>query len=278
MFKATENSMSSGTALITGASSGIGAIYADRLARRGHDLILVARNRERLDALARCLSDDTGRAVTVIVADLNDKADLAQVEQVLRSDAGITILVNNAGIALTGDLADTDPDRLDCMIHLNVLAPTRLARAAIPGFVARGRGTLITISSALALGPEWSNGSYSGGKAYLLNLSVRLQQELAGTGVHVQVVLPGATRTALWERAGTDIASLPPSVVMDADDMVDAALAGLDSGELVTIPALPDKADWEAYEAARQNLRPNLSRSVRAARYGVRALNPKGGG
>ncbi len=278
MFKGTENSMSSGTALITGASSGIGAIYADRLARRGHDLILVARNRERLDALARCLSDDTGRAVTIIVADLNDKADLARIEQVLRSDASITVLVNNAGIAMTGDLANTDPNRLDSMIHVNVLAPSRLALAAIPGFVARGRGTLITISSALALGPEWSNGSYSGSKAYLLNLSLRLQQERAGKGVHVQVVLPGATRTALWEKAGTDIASLPPSVVMDVDEMVDAALAGLDSGELVTIPALPDKADWEAYEAARQSLRPNLSRSVRAARYGVRALNPKGGG
>ncbi len=197
MFKGTENSMSSGTALITGASSGIGAIYADRLARRGHDLILVARNRERLDALARCLSDDTGRAVTIIVADLNDKADLARVEQVLRSDASITVLVNNAGIAMTGDLANTDPNRLDSMIHVNVLAPSRLALAAIPGFVARGRGTLITISSALALGPEWSNGSYSGSKAYLLNLSLRLQQELAGKGVHVQVVLPGATRTAL---------------------------------------------------------------------------------
>jgi short-subunit dehydrogenase len=104
-----------------------------------------------------------------------------------------------------------------------------------------------------------------------------LQQELAGKGVHVQVVLPGATRTALWEKAGTDIASLPPSVVMDVDEMVDAALAGLDSGELVTIPSLPDMADWEAYEAARQNLRPKLSRSAPAARYGVIALNPKGG-
>jgi short-subunit dehydrogenase len=277
MFKGSENRMASGTALITGASSGIGAIYADRLARRGHDLILVARNRERLDALARRLSGDTGRAVTIIVADLNDKADLARVEQVLHSDASITVLVNNAGIALTGDLADTDPDRLDRMIQVNVLAPSRLARAAIPGFVARGRGTLITISSALALGPEWSNGSYSGSKAYLLNLSLRLQQELAGKGVHVQIVLPGATRTALWEKAGTDIGSLPPSVVMDVEDMVDAALAGLDSGERVTIPALPDMADWEAYEAARQNLRPNLSRSAPAARYGVRALNPKGG-
>jgi short-subunit dehydrogenase len=238
----------------------------------------LSRNRERLDALARRLSDETGRAVTVIVADLNDKADLARIEQVLRSDASITVLVNNAGIALTGDLANTDPERLDRMIQVNVLAPTRLALAAIPGFVARGRGTLVNISSALALGPEWANGSYSGSKAYLLNLSLRLQQELAGTGVHVQIVLPGATRTALWEKAGTDIASLPPSVVMDVDDMVDAALAGLDSRKLVTIPSLPDMADWEAYEAARQSLRPNLSRSAPAARYGVRALNPKGGG
>jgi len=113
MFNATETSMSSGTALITGASSGIGAIYADRLARRGHDLILVARNRERLDALARRLSEDTGRAIKVIVADLNNKADLAQVEQVLRSDATITVLVNNAGIGAVAPLVDSDIDEME---------------------------------------------------------------------------------------------------------------------------------------------------------------------
>jgi short-subunit dehydrogenase len=240
------------------------------LARRGHDLILVARNRDRLDALATRLTEDPGRSVEVIVADLNSKADLARVEQILRTDASITVLVNNAGAAMSGDLADADPDRLESMIQLNVLAPSRLALAAIPGFVARGRGTLINISSVLALAPERFNGAYSGTKAYLLNLSLRLQQEVASKSVRVQVVLPGATRTAIWEKAGTDIATLPPSIVMDVDEMVDAALVGLDRGENVTIPSLPDTADWEAYQAARQKLIPNLSSKVPAARYRAR--------
>jgi uncharacterized protein len=265
------NTSSKGIALITGASSGIGAVYADRLAHRGHDLILVARSRERLDALATRLTADTGRSVEVMVADLGARADLAWVERRLSTDTGITVLVNNAGMAMSGDLAEADPDRLESMILLNVLAPSRLALAAIPGFVARGGGTLVNISSVLALAPERFNGSYSGTKAYLLNLSLRLQQEVAAKGVRVQVVLPGATRTPIWERAGTDIASLPPSMLMDVDDMVDAALAGLDRGESVTIPSLPDMADWEAYQAARQRMVPNLSRSAPAARYGVNA-------
>jgi uncharacterized protein len=265
------NRSSKGTAIITGASLGIGAVYADRLANRGYDLILVARNEERLKALSERITQDTRRFVKIIVADLNDKADLARVEQVLRTDGSITVLVNNAGMAMSDDLPSADPDRLESMIQLNVLAPSRLALAAIPGFVARGRGTLINISSVLALAPEWFNGSYSGTKAYLLNMSLRLQQEIAGKGVRVQVVLPGATRTAIWEKAGTDIAALPPGIVMDVDDMVDAALAGLERGEGVTIPSLPDMADWEAYEAARKNMRPKLSLSSPAARYGVAA-------
>jgi short-subunit dehydrogenase len=271
------NTSPKGSALITGASSGIGAIYADRLARRGHDLILVARNRERLEALATRLTDNTGRSVEVIVADLNNRADFERVEQVLRTDAGITVLVNNAGISMSGDLAGADPDRLESMIRLNVPAPSLPALAVIPGFVVRGSGTLINISSVPALAPEMFNGSYSGTKAYLLNLSLRLQQEVARKGVRVQVVLPGATRTAIWEKAGTNIASLPPNMVMDVDEMVDAALAGLDRGELVTIPSLPDTADWEACEAARQNLMPKLSLSTPAPRYGVVALNSVGG-
>jgi uncharacterized protein len=258
-----------GIAVITGASSGIGAVYADRLARRGHDLILIARYRERLEALAVRLRRETGRSVEVVPADLSQKADLARVEQVLRTNPGITVLVNNAGVAMSGDLASADPDRLESMIQLNVLAPSRLALAAIPGFVAGGHGTLINISSVLALAPGRFNGSYSGTKAYLLNLSLRLQQEVASKGVRVQVVLPGATRTAIWEKAGTPIASLPPAIVMDVDDMVDAALAGLDRGEVVTIPSLPDLAQWEAYEAARQRMIPNLSLSSPAARYGI---------
>jgi uncharacterized protein len=264
---------SQGTALITGASSGIGAVYADRLARRGHDLILVARGRQKLDALALRLSEETGRSIEVLTADLQNKADLARVEQVLRTNGGITVLVNNAGIGMSGDLASADADRLESMIQLNVLAPSLLARAAIPGFVARGKGTLITISSVLALAPERFNGAYSGTKAYLLNLSLRLQEEVASKGVRVQVVLPGATRTEIWEKAGTDIATLPPSMVMDVDDMVDAALTGLDRGETVTIPSLPEIAQWEAYEAARQRMLPNLSLSSPAARYG--AVNVK---
>ena len=256
-----------GTALITGASSGIGATYAERLARRGHDLLLVARDRARLDALAARLRADTGVAVEVLPADLTQRADLARVEQRLREDARITMLVNNAGIAVAGSLVDADPDRLEAMIQLNVVAPTRLAAAVAPRFAAAGGGTLVNVASVLALAPEMFNGSYSGTKAYVLNLSQALQHELAPRGVRVQAVLPGATRTELWERAGVELAQLPPSMVMDVNEMVEAALAGLDHGETVTIPSLPDHGDWEAYSAARLALAPNLSRDHAAPRY-----------
>jgi uncharacterized protein len=247
---------------------------ADRLATRGHDLVLVARDENRLNAVASRISEDTSRSVEVIAADLTNDADLVRVEQVLRTDASIEILVNNAGIVLGGDVANADPGRLESMIRLNVLAPTRLAAAIVGQFAARGHGTLINIGSALALAPEWANGAYSGTKAYVLNLSVKLQQELAGTGVRVQVVLPGAIRTAMWEKGGIDITSaLRPEMLMDPGAMVDAALAGLDSGESVTIPSLPDSSDWAAYEAARRNMLPNLSRNTPAPRYGAVAAN-----
>ncbi len=242
-------------------------MYADRLAHRGHDLILVARDRDKLNMLARRLSHETGRYVEVIAADLNDTAGLARIEETLKIDASITLLVNNAGTAMNGDLAESDRATLESMIRLNVLAPTMLARAALPGFIGRGLGTIINISSVLALAPEMFNGAYSGTKAYLLNLSLRLHQEVAGKGVHIQVLLPGATRTAIWEKAGTDIADLPADFVMDVEKMVDAALIGLDQGEMVTIPALPDVADWDAYEGARQKMIPNLSLSSPAKRY-----------
>ena len=256
-----------GTALIPGASAGIGATYAERLARRGHDLLLVARDRVRLEALAARLRADTGVSVEVLPADLTQRADLARVEQRLREDARITMLVNNAGIAVAGSLVDADPDRLEAMIQLNVVAPTRLAAAVAPRFAAAGSGTLVNVASVLALAPEMFNGSYSGTKAYVLNLSQALQHELAPRGVRVQAVLPGATRTELWERAGIELANLPPSMVMDVNEMVDAALAGLDHGETVTIPSLPDQGDWEAYSAARLALAPNLSRDRAAPRY-----------
>jgi uncharacterized protein len=260
-----------GTALITGASSGIGAVYADRLARRGYDLILVARNRERLDVLAKRLNDETGRTVRVVAADLNDKADLGRIETLLRTDAGITLLVNNAGVAAVSPLLTSDVDAMDDMITLNVRALTRLTYAAAPGLVARGGGTIINIASIVAVGPEILNGVYGASKAYVLALSQSLHKELAAQGVRVQAVLPGATATDLWAKAGQPVEHLPSEIVMSTDDMVDAALAGLEQGELVTIPSLPDAADWQAYEAARQKLLPNLSRNTPAARYRARA-------
>ena len=256
-----------GTALITGASSGIGAIYADRLARRGHDLILVARNRERLEALARRIADETGRTIEVIAADLNKTSDLARVEDVLRSDASITMLVNNAGLGATAPLLASDVDKMTDMISLNVTALTRLTYAAVPGFVARGGGSLVNIASIVGIAPEVLNGVYGGTNAFVLAISQSLKHELADKNIRVQAVAPGATATDFWDIAGTPIQHLPGDIVMAADAMVDAALAGLDMGEFVTIPSLPDIADLQAYEAARQKLMPNLSRQVPAARY-----------
>lgn len=265
-----------GTAVITGASSGIGAVYADRLAKRGYDLVLVGRDEQRLRSVSRHSAEETGRSAAVVVADLTQKPDLLRVEEMLRTQTSITMLVNNAGIAIIGDLADADPDRLEQMVALNVLAPSRLALAVLLAFIARGGGTIINISSAVALAPEVVGGSYSGTKAYLLNLSLRLQKEASAKGVRVQVVLPGAVRTAIWQKAGTDINSLPSESVMDAEDLVDAALAGLDHGETVTIPSLPDAAEWDAYDAARQNLLPKLSRKTPAARYRALAITTVG--
>jgi short-subunit dehydrogenase len=260
-----------GAALVTGASSGIGAIYADRLARRGYDLILVARNRGRLDGLAKRLRDETGRAVEVVTADLNNKVDLGRIEKLLRTDGRITLLVNNAGVGATAPLLGSDVDKMDDMITLNVGALTRLTYAAAPGFVARGGGTIINIASIVGVAPEILNGVYGGTKAFVLALSQSLHKELADKNVRIQAVLPGATATDFWGTAGLPVEHLPGEIVMRADDMVDAALAGLDQGELITIPSLPETADWQAYEAARQKLMPNLSRSVPAARYRARA-------
>ena len=264
--------LSAGTALITGASTGIGAVYADRLARRGYDLILVARNKERLQTLASRLSADTGSAVEIIAADLNDKADLARVENVLRTDSSITLLLNNAGVGAASPLLDSDIEKMEAMISLNVSALTRLTYAAVPGFVARGAGTIINMASIVAIAPEILNGVYGGSKAFVLALSQSLHHELASKGLRVQAVLPGATATEFWDVAGMPVENLPKEIVMKATDLVDAALAGLDLGEVVTIPALPEAAEWDAYEAARRAMSPKLSQSLPAQRYTAKKL------
>ncbi len=263
---------SKGTALITGASSGMGAVYADRLARRGYDLIIVARNRGKLDQLATRLTNETKRSVEVLPADLNDKGDLARVTATLKNDASITLLVNNAGIGTFAPLLNSDVNKMEEMISLNVSALTRLTYAAVPGFVARGTGTIINISSIVAISPEMLNGVYGGSKAYVLAFSHSLQHELAPKGIRVQAVLPGVTATDFWDAGGLPVHNLPSEWVMTTENLVDAALSGLDQGELVTIPALPDKAEWDRFEAARRDMSTRLSRTNPAARYGVKAL------
>ncbi|GAU86250.1 SDR family oxidoreductase [Bosea sp. BIWAKO-01] len=257
-----------GTALITGASSGIGAIYADRLAARGYNLIIVARNKDRLDRLAADISERTGRSVEVVAADLSSKPDLARVETILATDASITVLVNNAGIGAPVPTWQADVDLMEQMIDINVTALMRLAYAAVPGFVARGAGTIVNIASTVALAPEFLlNGVYGGTKAFVVALSASLQNELADKGVRVQVVLPGATATDFWDISGVPLAGVPTEIVMPAEAMVDAALAGLDLGETVTIPALPDRAGWDAFEHARIAMVPNFSKAEPARRY-----------
>jgi uncharacterized protein len=258
-----------GTALITGASAGIGAVYADRLAKRGYDLVLVARNQQRLDSLASRLTKETGRSVKVLRADLGDKAQRAGVEAVLRNDPSITMLVNNAGTASIAPLLKADVEKMEEMIDLNVTTLTRLTYAAAPAFVARGAGTIINIASVVGISPETLNGVYGASKAFVLALSHSLQHELADKGVRIQAVLPGATATELWASAGLPYQNLPAETVMSAEDMVDAALVGLDRGELVTIPPLQDGDDWTRWETARRTLSLRLRNSLPAPRYRV---------
>ena len=270
MSNSSNTAANLGAAVVTGASSGIGAIYADRLARRGYDLILVARNRARLEQLATRISNETGRSVEIVAADLNDDADIRRVENVLRTDASITMLVNNAGVGAAAPLVDSDVDKMEAMIKLNVVALTRLTYAIAPGFVARGGGNIINIASIVAVAPEILNGVYGGTKAFVLAFTQSLHHELASKGVKVQAVLPGATRTEFWSVAGMPIETVEEmGIVMSAEQMVDASLVGFDQGELATIPSLPDYADWQAFESARTALGPNLSRTAPAARFNV---------
>ncbi|TDR05125.1 SDR family NAD(P)-dependent oxidoreductase [Paraburkholderia silvatlantica] len=256
-----------GTALVTGASSGIGAVYAAELARRGYDLVLVARNRERLAALAGRITSDTRRDVEVLAADLNDRSDLAAVEARLRDDASLTLLVNNAGIGTHTPLVESNVDYMTRMIELNVTALTRLTYAAVPGFVARGQGAIINIASIVSIAPEILNGVYGGTKAFVLAFSQSLHHELADKGIRVQAVLPGATATEFWETGGLPLEHLDSAIVMSAGDMVSAALTGFERGEIVTIPSLHDVEQWNTFETARRAMSTQLSSNTPAPRY-----------
>lgn len=253
------------TVLITGASGGIGAVYADRFAKRGHNLVLVARDGSKLAALAERLRAETGVVVDVLRADVTDPADLARVEARLRDDAKIGVLINNAGASLAGTFADQGPDAVAGLIDLNVTALTRLAAVAASRFAAAGEGAIVNIGSVVGLAPEFGLSVYGATKAFVLFLSQGLNVELGPRGVYVQAVLPAATRTDIWEKSGKDVSQI--AGLMEVEDLVDAALVGFDRRETITIPPLPDAGQWEALNAARLAMLPNFAQALPAERY-----------
>ncbi len=251
--------------LITGASTGLGAIYADRFAKRGHDLVLVARDRIRMEELAERLRRENGVSVDVMRADLTDERDLAEVELRLRQDDRIGILINNAGMSKAGGFIEQTSEDVAKIAGLNAIAVLRLAHAAAPRMAKAGNGAIVNISSVIGLGPEFGTSVYGATKAFVTFLSQSLNNELAPAGVYVQAVLPSATRTEIWDRSGTDISKW--GGVMEAGELVDAALVGFDRRESVTIPPLPNAGQFEAYEAARKAMLPNFRQEHAAARY-----------
>jgi hypothetical protein len=246
-------------------------VYADRFAKRGYDLLLIARDGKRLSDAANRLSAQYGVKAETLVADLSDKTALLKVEAQLKADKKVSILVNNAGFGGTKSTVDSSVDELENMIFLNVTALTRLTAAVLPNLIAKKAGAVINISSVVAVNPDALNGTYSGTKAYVLNFTQSLFKTLKDTGVQVQAVLPGATRTDFWDRAGLPVHNLPEANVMSAEDCVDASLVAFDEKELVTIPALPDVEVWNRYEQARLALYPFLSSKEAAKRYHVKA-------
>ncbi len=251
--------------LITGASIGIGATYAARFAQRGHDLVLVARDLAKLDALATRLRDEHKVNVDVLQADLTQSGDLAAVETRLREDLRIGILINNAGAAQSGTFIEQSTESIAQLVALNTTALVRLASAVAPRLVQAGEGAIINIGSVVGLAPEFGMSVYGATKAFVLFLSQGLSLELAPKGVYVQAVLPAATRTAIWERGGYDINTI--AEIMEVDDLVDAALVGFDRRETVTIPPLQDAARWEALQGARQALLSDIRQAEVAERY-----------
>ena len=252
---------------ITGASSGIGAVYARRFAARGYDLLLIARRADRLKQLARELEQAHGIAVEILPADLTDPADLDRVVQVLKGEGRLEILVNNAGngpVRSTADLTDAEAANT---LALNVTALMTLTRAALPGLTARKKGAVINIGSVLAFHGLPVSSLYSATKAFVLTYSRAIHQEVAELGVHVQAVLPAGTTTDFYETAGVPISSFDPKVFMTAEQLVDAALLGLDRKETVTLPSVHDEDLWLSYDNARTKLFAGTQNGSPAPRY-----------
>ncbi|MCA6100505.1 SDR family NAD(P)-dependent oxidoreductase [Bradyrhizobium australafricanum] len=253
------------TVLITDASTGIGAAYADRFARRGYALVLVARDLDRLKGLASRLRTETAVQVDIVQADLTKSDDRAIVEKRLSGDPSIGVLINNPAAVTHGTFITADLNAWEKLIDLNVTAVARLTGAVIPQFLKRGEGAIINIGSVAGLAPEVQLGFYGATKAFVLAMSEALNIELGPRGIYLQAVLPAATRSEIWERSGRDVGEIPDT--MGVEDLVDAALVGFDRRETVSLPSLHDAALWEAYLSARKAMVPNLGNAQPAPRY-----------
>jgi hypothetical protein len=227
-------------ALITGASTGIGRVFAERLARDQYDLVVVARDAERLAAVAKQLVESRGVHVDVFPADLTRAEDLRRVEARLEEEV-LDLLVNNAGFGSFGRFAELDREREEQEIRLNVVALLRLTHAALPGMLRRGRGAVVNVSSLAGEAPAPYNATYGATKAFVTSFSQALHEEVRGSGVRVQALLPGFTRTEFQERAGIDTSSVPAFAWMEAEAVVEASLAALESGEALCIPGVGNR-------------------------------------
>ncbi|WP_397448215.1 SDR family NAD(P)-dependent oxidoreductase [Pseudomonas sp. NA-150] len=257
------------SALITGASSGIGKVYAEHLARAGYDLVIVARRKPLLDSLALRLTQDYGIKVEVIEADLASSQGVTDVCKRIEEGARINLFINNAGYAARGTVASLDPDVLETMLQVNIIAMSRLSHSAMKRMTKEKSGKIINIASATAFILLPGNAGYGASKTYVLSFTRHMQLEALGTGVHIQALIPGVVATDFHQLAGADLANFPPERVMSADDLVSASLSALEMEELVCIPSLPEVKDWEAYQAAEKAVAANVSRNQPAARYSL---------
>lgn len=258
-----------GIAVVTGATGGVGASYALGLAKRGYDLLLIGRKKSALDMLAGEIAEITGRTVEVAALDLTSSSDLYTLVSRLETDKDITLLANLAGVAKFSPFSKIDRTQIDQTIAINISAFTQLCRAVAPGFAARGAGIIVNFASVLAFRPWAEFNVYNASKAYVVALSQSMQAEFAEKGVLIQVVAPPATATQFWQEAGFSYENLPPQAVMKPEDLVAAALVGLDKKEQWVMPSLADYGRWEALQEARTNLVKGMMSGAVAERYNV---------
>ena len=236
-------------ALVTGASSGIGAEIARELAGRGHSLVLVARRKAKLDELAAELTDAFGVRAVGLGCDLSKAASRQRLPARIESlGLQVSVLINNAGFATGGPFAESDPERELQQVRVLVEAPVALSSAFIPGMVQRGTGAILNVASTAGMQPMPYSAGYSAAKAYVLAFSEALHQELRGAGVTVTALAPGPVSTEFWDVAGWEVGSgsfesaIPRPLWVTAEATASAGVRGLERGERVVIPGLPTRA------------------------------------